>query len=213
MPRLHVIAGDEILGAPGFADRLGGVVEAGGRRIAVHLRARSTPVAGLFAVASWLAEAGRAAGPLVVVNDRLDVALSAGAGGVQLREDSMGPAGARAVLGAVRRPAGPFFVGRSIHSPAQAAVPEGSGVDWMVLGSVYATASHPGGTPIGPGAVAAAAAAARVAVLAIGGIGTADVPGLLSLGAHGVVVKSGVWGEDDPPGAVTRYLEVLHAEN
>jgi len=55
--------------------------------------------------------------------------------------------------------------------------------------------------------------AARVAVLAIGGVGTADVPVLLSLGAHGVVVKSGVWGEDDPPGAVTRYLEVLHAEN
>lgn len=212
VPRLHVIAGDEILGSPGSAERLGGVVEAGGSGIALHLRARSTPAAGLFAAASRLAAAARAAGSLVVVNDRLDVALAAGAGGVQLREDSLGPAGARAVLGAARGPAGRFFVGRSIHSPARAAVPEGTGVDWLVLGSVYATASHPGGTPVGPAAVAAAVAAAGVAVLAIGGIGTADVAGLLALGAYGVVVGSGVWGGDDPPGAVTRYLEVLCSE-
>ena len=213
LPRLHVIVGDEILAAPGFAGRLAGVVGAGGSRLAVHLRARSTSAARLFAVASWLVGPARAGGTVVVVNDRLDVALGAGAGGVQLREDSMGPAEVRAVLDAASWPGGRFLVGRSVHSPEQAAALAGSAVDWLVLGSVYATSSHPGGRPIGPGAVAAAVSVAGVPILAIGGIGLAEVPGLRSLGAHGVVVRSGVWSDEDPPAAVTRYLEVLYKED
>ena len=140
----------------------------------------------LFSAASWLVGAARAGGTLVVVNDRLDVALGAGAGGVQLREDSMGPTEVRAVLDSANSPPGQFVVGRSIHSPAQAAALAGSGIDWLVLGSVYATASHPGGRPIGPGTVAAAVGAAGIPVLGIGGIGPGEVPGLLSAGAHGV---------------------------
>ena len=210
---MHVIAGDEILAAPGIADRLGAVAGAGGSRLALHLRARRTSAARVFAVAARLVGPAAAGGTLVVVNDRLDVALGVGAGGVQLREDSMGPAEARAVLDASSRSGGRFLVGRSVHSPEQAAGLVGSGIDWLVLGSVYATASHPGGRPIGPGAVGAAVRVAEVPVLAIGGIGLAEVPGLLSLGAHGVVVKSGVWGDDDPLRAVTRYLEVLYAED
>ena len=150
VPRLHVIAGDEILAAPGSADSLGGVVGAGGSRLALHLRARRTSAARLFAVAVRLVGPAGAGGTLVVVNDRLDVALGVGAGGVQLREDSMGPAEARAVLDASSRSGGCFLVGRSIHSPEQAAELVGSGVDWLVLGSVYATASHPGGGRSGP---------------------------------------------------------------
>ena len=211
LPRLHVIVGDEILAEPGLAARLGEIAEVGGDRLALHLRARSTPAAHLFAVASWLAGEVRKSGTLLVVNDRLDVALGAGAGGVQLREDSVGPAEARAVLDSARTPARPFL-GKSIHSPKQAVALAGSEVDWLVLGSVYATASHPEGRPIGPGAVGAAAMVAGLPVLAIGGIGRALVPGLLALGAHGVVVKSGVWGDDHPPRAVTRYLEVLYSE-
>ena len=125
----------------------------------------------------------------------------------------MGPADVRAVMEAAGWPGGRFLVGRSIHSPEQAAALAGSGVDWLVLGSVYATASHPGGRPLGPAAVAAAVRVAGLPVLAIGGVGPAEVAGLLSLGAYGVLVKSGVWGEDDPPGAVTRYLEVLDRED
>ncbi|MYK66844.1 MAG: thiamine phosphate synthase, partial [Gemmatimonadetes bacterium] len=105
-----------------------------------------------------------------------------------------------------------FLVGKSIHAPRQAAAPAVGGLDYLVLGSVYETASHPGGRPIGAGAVAEAAAAATVPVLAIGGVGPGRVSGLLARGAHGVVVKSGVWGADDPARAVTRYLDMLHVE-
>ena len=206
LPRLHVIAGDEELAAPGFRDGLVGLVGVGGGRLAVHLRARGMPAARLYEVAKGAVEVGRTGGTLVVVNDRVDVALAVGAGGVHLREDSMGPREVRGVVGEG------LLVGRSIHVPEQAAALAVGGVDYLVLGSVYETASHPGGRPIGVGAVAAAAATVDVPVLAIGGVGVGEVSGLLAPGAYGVVVKSGVWGADDPARAVTRYLEVLHAE-
>lgn len=209
LPRLHVIAGDGELVGTGFRDRLAGMVGVGGGRLAVHLRGREMSAARLCEVAAGAVEVGREGGSLIVVNDRLDVALAAGAGGVHLREDSMGPDEVREVAGAGR--AG-FLVGRSIHAPEQAAALADGRVDYLVLGSVYETASHPGARPIGAGAVAAAAAAVAVPVLAIGGVGLGEVSGLLALGAHGVVVKSGVWGADDPLPAVTRYLEMLHAE-
>ena len=205
LPRLHVIAGDEELAGPGFRDVLAGLVAVGGGRLAVHLRARGMSAARLYEVAKGAVEVGGTGGTLVVVNDRLDVALAVGAGGVHLREDSMGPREVRGVVGEGGRG---FLVGRSIHAPAQAV----GGVDYLVLGSVYETASHPGGRPIGVGAVAAAVAMVNVPVLAIGGVGVGEVPKLLALGAYGVVVKSGVWGADDPARAVTRYLEVLHEE-
>ncbi len=206
LPRLHVIAGDEELVGPGFRDGLAGLVAVGGRRLAVHLRARGMSAARLYEVAKEVVEVGRTGGTLVVVNDRLDVALAVGADGVHLREDSMG---AREVRGVVGEGGRGFLVGRSIHAPEQAV----GGVDYLVLGSVYETMSHPGGRSIGPGAVAAAVAMASVPILAIGGVGVGKVPRLLALGAHGVVVKSGVWGADDPARAVTRYLEVLHEED
>ena len=212
LPRLHAIAGDEELAGPGFRDVLAGLVAVGGGRLAVHLRARGMSAARLYEVGKGAVEVGRTGGTLVVVNDRLDVALAVGAGGVHLREDSMGPREVRGVVGEGGRGGRGFLVGRSIHAPEQAAELAVGGVDYLVLGSVYETMSHPGGRSIGPGAVAAAVAMATVPVLAIGGVGLGRVPKLLALGAYGVVVKSGVWGADDPARAVTRYLEVLHEE-
>ena len=224
LPRLHVIVGDGILGAGDFQERLRPLLEAGGRRLALHLRARDTSAARLFEGACWLAGRAPEFGTMVVVNDRLDVAMASGAAGVHLREDSIPPAVAREIVDATEarggreRPAaqgragacdGRFFIGRSIHTPEQAAGLSGSGLDYLVVGAVYPTRSHPGGRSIGTGAVADAVRVADLPVLAIGGIEPATTPGLVSLGVHGVVVLSGVWRAPDPPEAVTRYLEVL----
>ena len=206
LPRLHVIAGDAILGADGWRGRLRSVAEAGGDALALHLRARTTPTARLFEVAEWLAEASRASGTLVVVNDRVDVALGAGAGGVHLREDSLPADAVRAVAGER------LWVGRSIHRARQAAELAGEGVDYLFMGAAYATPSHPGRAPAGPEAVAAAVARAGVPVLAIGGVTPARVPELVARAAHGVAVMGGVWGRECPAGAVARYLQVLREE-
>ena len=224
LPRLHVIVGDGILGRGDVQERLRPLLEAGGRGLALHLRARDTSAARLFEVSCRLAGTANEFGTMVVVNDRLDVALASGATGVHLREDSIPPTVARDIVdvaearGGRGRPAGRdlagaragrFFIGRSIHTPEQAAGRSGSGLDYLVVGAVYPTRSHPGGRSIGTDAVADAVRTADLPVLAIGGIEPETTPVLVSSGVHGVVVLSGVWRAPDPPEAVTRYLEVL----
>ena len=206
LPRLHVLVGDGIVGAEDWRQRRRPVVEAGGARLALHLRVRRTPTARLVEVAEWLVEAARSTGTLVLVNDRADVALAAGAWGVHLREDSL-PAGAvRALVGPELR------VGRSIHRAPQAVELEGEDLDYLFMGSAYATPSHPDCSPAGLAAVAAAAANTAVPVLVIGGVNPARVRELAPLGVYGVAVMSGVWGRERPARAVARYLQVLREE-
>ncbi len=216
------------MGSADYRRRLRPVIEAGGGELALHLRARGTPDSRIYEVAVWLAQASRRARPspaaglmdterepgtaeaasgarvLAVVNDRVDIALAAGVGGVHLREDSLPPEAVRTVAG------DSLLIGRSIHAAGQGDDLRGRGLDYLVMGAAYRTASHPGRAPAGPEAVAEAAARADVPVLAIGGITPAKVPEVVALGAYGVVVKSGVWGREHPARAVARYLQVLH---
>ena len=217
IPRLHVVAGDAVVAAPDWRKRLLTVAHAGRGRVALHLRARSSSAARLCKVAEWLVGEAAELGTLIVVNDRVDVALAVGAGGAQLREDSLGVADALAVVRSATRRSDAtesarreLLLGRSIHSPAQAPELDGSGASWLLLGSVYPTPSHPGGSAIGPQAVATACVATGLPVLALGGVGPAEVRGLLDVGAHGVAAASGVWGARDPGSAVVRYLEALY---
>jgi thiamine-phosphate pyrophosphorylase len=103
-------------------------------------------------------------GMQVLVNDRLDVALASGAHGVHLK-------GTGIPDGEARRLAPPgFLIGRSVHTAAEAARASAA-VDFVVFGTVYATASKRPNHPFsGLGPLVAAVRAATVPVLAIGGI-------------------------------------------
>jgi thiamine-phosphate pyrophosphorylase len=131
----------------------------------VQLRERDLPDAALFDLVRQTLAAldGRAA---VLVNDRTDVALAAGAAGVHLRGDS--PAASR-----VRRivPAG-FVVGRSVHTLAEidAAVADG-GCDYLMFGTVFASAGKPPDHPVaGLDTLADACRRSPLPVIAIGGM-------------------------------------------
>lgn len=209
LPRLHVIVPDPVLGDPGCRERLVPVLEAGGGRVALQLRARRTSARTLHEVAEWLVRRGAGKRseaapetPVVLVNDRLDVAVAAGAGGVHLREDSMSPAEARALT----LPS--MLLGRSVHS-ANAVKEFGRQVDYLILGAVYATRSHPGRAPLGSRVLAAAAESSRAPLVAIGGITTRRATSLVRAGAHGVAVASGIWRATDPARAVVRYLDAV----
>ncbi len=116
----------------------------------------------------------------VVVNDRVDVALAAGADGVHLRADSPPAAAVRAMV-----PAG-FLVGRSVHSEAEALEAAASGVDYLVLGTIFPTASKPAGVlPLGLKPLERAARAIPVPILAIGGITADNVGKVAAAGAAG----------------------------
>ena len=127
----------------------------------------------------------------VLVNDRLDVALGAGAHGVHLRGDSMPADRARALA-----PPG-FLIGRSVHSVDEARrVTEGAGLDYLLLGAVFATASKPGSLAVGVRMLADVVAATTVPVLAVGGVTVDTVSRLADAGCAGFAAIGFFAGDD-----------------
>ena len=117
----------------------------------------------------------------IVVNDRLDVAIAAGAHGVHLRGDSMAVSRVRQMT-----PRG-FLIGRSIHSLAEARDAEReSAVDYLIYGTVFPTRSKPGVAPQGVDALAQVAAETTIPVLAVGGVTRDNAGRLAAAGAAGL---------------------------
>jgi thiamine-phosphate diphosphorylase len=116
----------------------------------------------------------------VLVNDRLDVALAAGAHGVHLPTDSLPAARARSIA-----PPG-FLIGRSVHSRDDAMrAQNGEGLDYLLFGTVFSTASKPGATLAGVAGLADVAACTRLPILAVGGMSVSTVRALRDTGAAG----------------------------
>jgi thiamine-phosphate pyrophosphorylase len=127
---------------------------------------------------SVLAAKGTAA--RILVNDRVDVALVAGAHGVHLRGDSIPAARVRAIA-----PRG-FLIGRSVHSVGEAArVAKGGDLDYLIFGTVYTTRSKPGIVPAGIDALTAACAGVTIPVLAVGGMTPSGLGAVARAGAAG----------------------------
>lgn len=146
----------------------------------------------------------REAGARLIVNDRLDVALAAGADGVQRTGTSLGVPDMRAVAGTRVQ------IGASVHSLEEAMEAERAGADWIVFGPMYDTASKRAfGPPQGLERLAEVTRAVRVPVIAIGGITPARVPELLKAGARGVGVISGILAADSPGDETLRYIKEL----
>jgi len=116
----------------------------------------------------------------LVVNDRLDVALAAGAHGVHLRGDSMPAPRVRSIA-----PRG-LLIGRSVHTVAEAAAAAtGGGIDYLVFGTTFSTPSKPGRAGAGVEALAAVVAATSVPVLAVGGVAVNRLADVARSGAAG----------------------------
>lgn len=118
----------------------------------------------------------------VVVNERTDVAMAAGADGVHLRDDSVPASRVRAIA-----PAG-FLVGRSVHSVEAAREAErDGGCDYLVFGTVFRSQTKPPGHPVaGLEQLALVCRSVRLPVVAIGGVTVARVPELARAGAAGI---------------------------
>ena len=161
------------------------------------------------ATARELAEAVRALVHVlripVLVNDRPDVAIAAGAAGVHLGPDDL-------PVGLARKIAPPgFVIGASVGSEAEAGT--AASADYWGIGPWRTTGTkRDAGTPLGPGGVARLLQLARgKPALAIGGVTAADVPIILQAGAQGVAVASGILGAEDVEEAARRYAKALTA--
>lgn len=203
LPRLHVTTDDAVLADEAFVARALAAVEAGADGIALHLRGRSTTAARMYEVAVALRPTCTRLGTRLLVNDRVDVALACDADGVQLGVRSLPVANARTLLGPHR------LVGFSAHAADEAGGAVSAGADFVVLGSVWETASHPGAGPAGLDTLRATVDHAGAPVIAIGGVTPGRVADAAGAGAHGVAVLSGVWRRGDVGEAVATYLDAI----
>ncbi len=143
---------------------------------------------------------------LLVVNDRVDVALAVGADAVQRTGASLPVKDIRGIAGERLR------IGASVHSLGEAVEAEVNGADWVVFGPIYDTPSKRAyGPPQGLEALARVAAAVRIPVVAIGGITPERVAEARRAGAHGVAAISAILGADAPAEATRRFLGALAA--
>ena len=156
----------------------------------IQLREKDLPARPLLDLAREAVSTARGSATRILVNDRLDVALAAGAAGVHLGEASLPVAEVarwcRAEDRENRVPAG-FLVGASCHSLDAAGEAERAGADYIFFGPVFATPSKAAfGPPQGLSKLAEVCRQVHIPVLAIGGVTLENAAACLEAGAAGV---------------------------
>jgi thiamine-phosphate pyrophosphorylase len=155
-----------------------------GRSLAVVVRAAVDATAGTSA--------------RIIVNDRVDVALAAGAAGAHLRADSMAAPDVRPIVPA------DFLIGRSVHSVEEtAAADRAGGCDYLIFGTVFPSGNKPAGHRVaGVDELARACRATRLPLLAIGGISVERAAAVAAAGAAGVAAITLFGSSADVPAMV-----------
>jgi len=147
----------------------------------IQLREKDLACRELLGLAKTSVEISRGSKTRIVINDRLDVALAAGANGVHLGGQSAPPEVVR------RHVDSDFLVGASCHSMEEALQAEAGGADYILLGPVFDTPSKRRyGPPLGLNKLAEVASRIRIPVLALGGISVERVRPCLEAGATGI---------------------------
>jgi thiamine-phosphate diphosphorylase len=197
LPRVHAFTDAGLLAAPEFGIRAAAIAAAGSA-VALHARARGSNGALLTQAARRIMSLARPPEAAVFVSGRPDLAAALGAQGVQLSHDDLTPADARRVL---RH----GWIGRSVHSAEEATAAVDEGADFLVVGSIYETASHADRPAAGLSLVTKAAALGRP-VIAIGGITPERAVEVKGAGAYGVAAIRALWLAPDPAAATLAML-------
>lgn len=170
---------------------------------AIQLRDKAADSRALLATALRLLAVTTPAAVPLIVNDRLDVALAAGAAGVHLGPDDLPVRAARALA-----PPG-FLIGYSTDDPDEARRAAAAGADYLGVGAVFGTRSKPGlaDEAIGPARLRAVLDASGIPCLAIGGITPANARTVFATGA-GAAVLSAVMSSPHPGRTVHSLLHI-----
>lgn len=205
--RVYFVIGPDHAGDRSFVE----VAEAAahGGVTALQLRDKTGDTATLIAEARKLKLALAPFGVPLIVNDRVDVALAAGAEGVHIGQQDMAPADARQLLGPDR------ILGLTVQSAEDIAAMEPGLLDYVSIGGVFDTASkqnpHP---PIGLDGLAdlAEAAALRapgLPICAIAGITVETAAAVIAAGCDGISVVSAIAAAPDPTVAAGELRNVV----
>ena len=200
LPRLHAITDERIARRPDLDTVAQQLAAGGGAQLAFHARGRGLSGLDHYDLAVRLSACPPAR---LFVNDRLDVALAVGAAGVQLGQGSLPPADAR------RLNAG-WWIGKSVHDLREAEAAHAGGADYLLVGPVFPTATHPDRAPLGSARLKEIVGLG-LPVVAIGGVTPERIPELMAEAAiHGVAAIRALWHAADPADAARRLLQELN---
>jgi len=203
--RLYAIVGPGDARGRDLADMVAAAV-AGGATL-VQYRDKTGAVRAMVERARALKRVLAGSGVPLLVNDRVDVALAAGADGVHLGQDDMDPADARRLLGERA------VIGLTLKTEAHARALAGRIIDYGCIGGVFATVSKANPEPpIGLDGLARVAAAGRgtgMPLGAIAGIGASNAASVIGAGADGIAVISALFGAPDPAAAARTLRQIV----
>ena len=169
----------------------------------VQLREKDAGDAEILAAAAEARPLCTAAGALLLVNDRPDLAVAAGADGVHVGQDDMAVAEARAITGPE------LLVGLSTHAPSEI---DAADADYIGVGPVHATPTKPGRPAVGLDLVRYAAEHAELPWFAIGGVDPASVGVVVEAGATRIAVVRAITDATDPEAAASALRAALPRE-
>lgn len=176
---------------------------AGGADV-IQLRDKAASSRRLLQAAKAIAPLASEKRALFIVNDRLDIALASGAGGVHLGQDDIPLVDASPLV-----PQG-FVIGVTAHTVDEAIMAEEGGADYVALSPIFQTGSKgDAGPACGLDSLRRARSALRIPLIAIGGIGLDNVGSVIGAGADGVAVISAVVGQPDIRLAAKRMAEAV----
>lgn len=197
LPRLHALTDARVLALDDFGVRAAAIAAAG-PATALCARDRHAPARVLARAGERIRALARPPEAAFFVAGRPDLAAALGADGVQLAGDDLLPADARRLL-----PHG--WMGRSVHTEEEAAAAVEEGADYLVVGNVYLTATHPGRPARGLDLVRRTAGLGRP-VIAVGGITAARAAEVRDAGAWGAAAIGALWDAADPAAAALALL-------
>lgn len=195
LPRLHAITDYAIARRPDLDDVARALAAGGGEHLAFHARGHALSGRDALEFANRLTVYPPC---LLFVNDRLDVALTVHAAGVQLGRGSLRPEDAR-------RCDPKWWIGVSVHDLDEAESARDAGADYLLAGPVFATASHPDRVPLGLTRLEEIIALG-VRVIAIGGITVDRAREVKAAGTWGVAAIRALWDALDPKAAARSFV-------
>lgn len=195
---------DRAMAAPRSPATVAAAAAAGGATM-VQLREKRDDTDWLVAEARVLKAALAPHGVPLIVNDRPDVALAAGADGVHVGQGDISAAAARDLLG----PAA--IIGISVAAAADLETVDPTVVDYVGLGPVFPTPTKPDGVPLPPGALRSIRARLPLPVVAIGGLTADNLADAIAAGCDGVAVVSAICAAADPRAAAAGLRTAVRA--
>lgn len=200
---LYVVITEVFCGGRSPLEVLDGVLEAGVRL--VQFREKDFEDGELYRRCLQFREQTRTAGALLIVDDRLDIALATGADGVHLGQHDLPVAAARLI--------GPdLIIGASTHSAGEAAAAQEAGASYVNIGPIFATRtkSVPTGV-VGPEMIDAVVPHLTVPFTCMGGINAGNVSEVLRRGARHVAVVTAVTAAPDVKAAAEELRQAIRA--